>query len=111
MLHRFGAMRERTPDELDSTLIRAGSEAATFNEVAAFARMIDQRPIGVLLDDLARLEFLSGTKIQIARRALRRRFASLPQAELDAVRAHLGSLERSDPDAAERLRVLIGRFL
>lgn len=96
------------PSDFDSTLIRRGSEAATFDEIAAFARMIEERPIATLLDDLSAIEFLSDTKFQIASRTLRRRLRAMEEAELETVRAHLAALERSDPLAAERLRLLVG---
>jgi hypothetical protein len=92
----------------DSTLIRRGSEAATFGEIAAFAQMIETRPIETLLDDLCAVEFLSDAKFQIARRTLRRRLRSMSEGELATVRTHLETLERSDPAAAERLRLLTG---
>lgn len=96
------------PSDFDSTLIRRGSEAATFDEIAAFARMIEERPIATLLDDLSAIEFLSDTKFQIASRTLRRRLRAMEEAELETVRAQLAALERSDPLAAERLRLLVG---
>ncbi len=100
-------MDDRVPD-FDSTLIRAGSEASTFGEIAAFAQMIEERPIEVLLDDLAAIEFLSESKFQIASRTLRRRMKGMSEPELRIVRARLENLERTEPAAAERLRSLIG---
>jgi hypothetical protein len=96
------------PPGFDSTLIRRGSAASTFDEIAAFARMIEERPIATLLDDLSAIEFLSDTKFQIARRALRRRLRAMEEAELETVRAHLAGLEGSNPTAADRLRLLVG---
>lgn len=98
------------PPSFDSTLIRRGAEAATFSEISAFAQMIEQRPITTLLDDLAGIEFLSETKFQVARRTLQRRLKAMETPELAIVRAHLAALERSDPDAAARLRLLLGPF-
>jgi hypothetical protein len=100
-------MSELRPS-FDSTLIRRGSEAATFDEIAAFARMIEERPIAILLDDLSALEFLSDTKFQIARRTLRRRFRAMEEGELDTARGYLAKLERTNPEAAHRLRLLLG---
>ena len=92
----------------DSTLIRRGAEASTFTEISAFAQMIEERPITTLLDDLAGIEFLSETKFQVARRTLQRRLKAMEPPELALVKAHLGALERTDPGAASRLRVLLG---
>jgi hypothetical protein len=94
-------------DGTDSTLIRRAAEASTFNEIAAFAKMIEQRPID-LLEDLAGVEFLSGAKFEIAKRTLRRRVREMKKREIAAIRDHLTELERADPAVAGRLRALLG---
>lgn len=96
------------PADFDSTLIRAGSGASTFGEIAAFTQMIEERPLPLLLDDLAALEFLSETKFQIARRTLRRRIRGMTTEERGVIETRLRILDRADAPAAARLRELIG---
>jgi hypothetical protein len=108
-LHKVCIVPER-PVDFDSTLIRAGSEASTLGEITAFTQMIGERPISVLLDDLATLEFLTETKFQLARRALERRIRGMGEEERGIIRTRLRTLERADPAAAERLRDLVGNF-
>ena len=93
--------------DLDSTLIRRGTQAATLSEMAEFVTTIEQRPLGRLLEDLPGLAALSETKFHLARKVIRRRLRGLADIE----REQLGILAEEvaatvDALTADRIRGL-----
>lgn len=61
-------------EDLDSTLVRRGRQAASFADMVAFAQSVHDRPFDKLLEELPLLARLSDTKFNLATRVLRRRF-------------------------------------
>ena len=96
--------------DFDTTLVRAGKDAATFSEMVEFAETVETRPLDKLLVDLAGLANLSETKMQLAANIVRKRIRHLAEVEREQfllfARELAGSLE---PAAAERIRTLISR--
>ena len=61
-------------DIADSTLIRRGRSSVTLTEIIDFAKILEDRPLVKLLDELPDLARLSDTKFTLAISTLRRRF-------------------------------------
>ena len=59
------------PREADSTLIRRGASATTFNELEQFVETIEGRPLDKLLTDLPGIAGFSGAKFDLARQVVR----------------------------------------
>ncbi|MGA7615903.1 MAG: hypothetical protein WBX15_12070 [Thermoanaerobaculia bacterium] len=97
-------------EELDTTLIRRGTRAATFLEMAEFAKMLEERPLERLLAELPGLATLSTTKFALAVSVLRRRFRSEPDVNREQLRTFAGEIaeEIPDPDLATRIRTMFG---
>jgi len=90
----------------DSTLIRRGRSSVTLTEIIAFAKMLDQRPLDVVLGELPELARLSETKFSLAISALRRRFRGEPPADQLRLRATANELASRVRDGliADRIR-------
>ncbi|HEX7151741.1 MAG TPA: hypothetical protein VF618_09660 [Thermoanaerobaculia bacterium] len=73
-------------EQFDSTLIRRGINAATFQEMAEFAHTLEDRPLDKLLGDLPGFARFSETKFNLARQVLRRRVKTLPDVEREQLR-------------------------
>jgi predicted secreted protein len=83
--------------DLDSTLIRRATNAATFTEMAEFAESIESRPLDKLLADLPGLATLSDTKFSLARQVIRRRARQLADADLEQLRTLAIEIAISSP--------------
>lgn len=66
-----GTLQEQ---DAESTLIRRGTQAATFREMVEFADLLENRPLSTLLGELPGIAALSNTKFHLATQILRRRF-------------------------------------
>jgi len=92
-------------DECDSTLIRRGTHASTFTEIAQFVETIEERPLDKLLADLPRLVGLSRAKFDLARQVVRRRVNHLADIERDQLRVLANEVaSNSAEDVALRIR-------
>jgi hypothetical protein len=93
------------PREADSTLIRRGASAQTFNELEQFVETIEARPLDKLLTDLPGIAGFSGAKFDLARQVVRRRVHHLAAVERDQLRL-LAEEVASDTteDVGERIR-------
>ena len=92
--------------DLDSTLIRRGRKAVTFNEMVEFAATVETRPIIKLLEELPDLARLSEAKFSVASNVLRRRFrgeAPIDQKQLKAFGYEIAA-RVFDADVADRIR-------
>lgn len=90
---------------LDSTLIRRGSEATTFGQMADFASRIERRPLEQLMGELPGLAQLSEMKFRLARQVIRRRSRELEPAGRDELRAFAEQIAASAPAlVARRIR-------
>lgn len=85
--------------DLDSTLIRRGTKATTFGEIADFADRIERRPLEQLVEELPGLAQLSDMKFRLARQVVRRRARALDAAERDKLRLAAESIARTAPAA------------
>ncbi|HVE72280.1 MAG TPA: hypothetical protein VNI54_13005 [Thermoanaerobaculia bacterium] len=85
--------------DFDSTLVKRGVSASTFNDMADFVDSIEQRPLDKLLGELPGLAQLSQTKFSLARQAIRRRTKALERPELEQIR--LIAFEIADDAGAE----------
>jgi hypothetical protein len=93
------------PREADSTLIRRGVRASTFNEMAEFVETIDVRPLDKLIADLPGIAGLSGAKFDLARQVVRRRANHLISVEREQLRTMAEEVASNAPDdVAERIR-------
>jgi hypothetical protein len=90
----------------DSTLIRRGRSSVTLTEIIAFAKLLEQRPLATLLDELPELARLSDTKFSLAISTLRRRFrGETPADQLQLrVTAHEIAKGIRDHEVAQRIR-------
>lgn len=97
-----------TPDlDFDSTLIRRGVKAATFNEMAEFASTVEHRPLDKLLAELPGIAKLSEMKFSLARQVIRRRSRDLAQIDRDQLRVFAEEIAGSAPaSVASRIREL-----
>jgi hypothetical protein len=87
----------------DSTIVRRGSSARTFSDMADFAAMIQHRPLERLFADFRDLTELSDTKFSLVRSVLRRRLRALPQNERESLRLATRAAYAGDDDILERL--------
>lgn len=92
---------------LDSTLIRRGTEATTFGQMADFADRMERRPLEQLVAELPGLAQLSDMKFRLARQVVRRRARALEATAREQLRAAAESIAASAPPAvAARIREL-----
>jgi len=95
------------PIDLDSTLVRRGRDAGTFDQVSAFAREIENRSLDKLLADLPGLAALSEWKFRVAANMFQRRFRKLPAVEKAQLRIFADEVASSESDIiGERIRAL-----
>lgn len=93
--------------DLDSTLIRRGVTASTFNDMADFVESIQQRPLDKLLTELPALAELSSTKFSLARQAFRRRARTLERPDYEQLRVMAYEVAQSVRDeVGDRIRSL-----
>lgn len=93
--------------DLDSTLIRRGVTASTFNDMADFVESIQQRPLDKLLSELPALAELSSTKFSLARQAFRRRARTLDRPDYEQLRVMAYEVAQGARDeVGERIRSL-----
>jgi hypothetical protein len=103
-MHLCGFMNPE-PREADSTLIRRGASAQTFNELEEFVETIEGRPLDKLLTDLPGIAGLSGAKFDLARQVVRRRVNHLETVERDQLRVLADEVASTSPeDVGERIR-------
>ena len=95
-----------TEDIADSTLIRRGRHSVTLTEIIAFAKMLEERPLIKLLDELPELAQLSDTKFSLAVTTLRRRFRGEAPADQIQLRETANEIAGGIRDrvVAERIR-------
>ncbi|HEX8169139.1 MAG TPA: hypothetical protein VF824_01205 [Thermoanaerobaculia bacterium] len=74
------------PIDFDTTLLRRGTRAATFTDMAELAEMLEHRPRDKLLAELPGIASLSATKFTLARAVLRRRMRGLAAVEREQLR-------------------------
>jgi hypothetical protein len=99
-------MLDRETD-FDSTLIRRGVSAATFNDMADFVDTIQHRPLDKLLAELPALAELSTTKFSLARQAFRRRARSLDRPDYEQLRVMAFEVaDGATGEVGERIRSL-----
>jgi hypothetical protein len=84
---RDGMIDAAAAEDLDSTLIRRGTLATTFSEMAAFAETLEERPLDKLLAELPGIALLSEMKFRLARQVITRRSRRLHDAERAQLRA------------------------
>jgi hypothetical protein len=72
--------------DFDSTLIRRGTEATTFGQMADFADRLERRPLDKLLAELPGLAQLSEMKFRLARQVIRRRARDLGDVDREQLR-------------------------
>jgi len=93
--------------DLDSTLIRRGTQATTISELSQFVATIEERPLDRLLDELASLAQMTNSKFDLARSVLRRRARDLAPVEREQLQIHAEEVAaRSKDDVALRIRSL-----
>jgi hypothetical protein len=90
----------------DSTLIRRGLSAVTFSDMVTFVRILEERPVMKLLDELPDIARLSETKFDLAMKTLRRRFHGRPPIEQVQLQVYANEVADciEEPDVAERVR-------
>ncbi len=94
--------------DFDSTLVRHGRDAATFDQVSAFAKEIEERSLDKLLLDLPGLSALSEWKFRLAAQMFGRRFRQLPAVEKQQLRIFAEEVAASQgADVAAKIRELI----
>ena len=94
------------PDETNSTLIRAGSDAATFREMVEYATLLEQRPLTKLLAELPALAHLSQAKFDLTTQVLRRRFRKEGDAERQQLETFAEEIAAGveESEVADRIR-------
>lgn len=93
--------------DLDSTLIRRGSQAATLSEMVEFVTTIEQRPIGRLLEELPGIASLSEQKFNLARKVIRRRLRGLIDVEREQLRILADEVATTaDTRTADRIQAI-----
>lgn len=85
--------------DLDSTLIRRGTKATTFGEIADFADRMERRPLEQLVAELPGLAQLSDMKFRLARQVVRRRVRALDDAAREELRRAAEAIARTAPPA------------
>lgn len=100
-------MSSDDPTDFDSTLVRHGKGAGTFDQMTAFAREIENRSLDKLLADLPGLAALSEWKFRVAANMFRRRFRTLPAVEKDQLQIFAAEIASGEsPDIAAKIREL-----
>src|SRR5215218_879147 len=95
------------PLDFDSTLIRRGVSAATFNEMAEFAATVENRPLDKLLAELPGIAALSEMKFSLARQVIRRRARELAPIDREQLRVFAAEIADAAPAiVATRIRQL-----
>jgi hypothetical protein len=103
-------MSSDDPIDFDSTLVRQGRDAETFDQVSAFAREIEERSLDKLLEDLPGLAALSEWKFRLAASMFQRRFRKLPDVEKGQLRIFADEVAGGEsPEIAIRIRALFER--
>lgn len=93
--------------DLDSTLIRRGLSAATFSEMAEFAKTVENRPVEKLLAELPGIAAMSDDKFNLARTVIRRRVRFLGNLQREQLRVLAEEIAETAPGAvAARIRDL-----
>jgi hypothetical protein len=93
--------------DLESTLVRRGTQATTFGQMADFADRIERRALDQLVNDLPGLARLSDMKFSLARQVIRRRARSLGDIDREQLRALALEVASSAPGTvAERIRAI-----
>ena len=93
--------------DFDSTLIRRGTQATTFGQMADFADRLERRPLDKLLTELPGLAQLSEMKFKLARQVIRRRARDLEGVDREQLRTLAMEIARSVPAAiAERIKAI-----
>ena len=91
--------------DLDTTLVRRGTTAATFGDINAFVDEIRERPLDKLIGDLAGLARLSETKYALTRQIVRQRLRALPEVEREQLCIFADEIVRAAaPEDVERIR-------
>lgn len=91
--------------DLDTTLVRRGTNAATFRDMNAFVEEIRQRSLDKLIGDLPGLSRLSETKYALARQIARQRLRALPEVERAQLCLFADEIVRdAAPEDVERIR-------
>ena len=85
--------------DFDSTLIRRGTRASTYSDMAEFAQILESRPLDRLLTELPAIMGLSETKFLLARAVIRRRARSLSETDREQLSAL--SLEVAEGEGAQ----------
>ncbi|MBI2214204.1 MAG: hypothetical protein HYU52_11210 [Acidobacteria bacterium] len=94
--------------DLDSTLVRRGRDAETFDQVSAFAKEIEGRSLDKLLLDLPGLAALSEWKFRLASQMFGRRYRQLPAVEKAQLKIFAEEVAASqDAELASKIRALI----
>jgi hypothetical protein len=101
----FAEIRSMTQEELSSTLLRHGSEAATFREMVQFADLLETRPLVKLLEELPGLAHLSPSKFQLASQVLRKRFKLTANVEKQQLVTFAGEIADGIDDGETSMRV------
>ncbi|MCM2313646.1 MAG: hypothetical protein NDJ92_00650 [Thermoanaerobaculia bacterium] len=93
--------------DFDSTLVRHGRNAETFDQVSAFAKEIEGRSLDKLLLDLPGLAALSEWKFRLAAQMFGRRFRQLKGVEKEQLRIFAEEVAATEkPDLAAKIRAL-----
>lgn len=102
-------MADPDPDDSGSTLVQTGKAALTFNEMAAFVRDIEARPLARLLSDLGGLMALPDAKHQLVVMVLRRKVRD-DAVEADAILGKLKELLGApDPAVVKRVQAFLAK--
>lgn len=98
----------RNDDDLSSTLVRRGTDAATFRDMVNFAEMLEHRPLDKLLAELPALAHLSEAKFNLATVVLRNRFRKVDDVDREQLRILANEVASSaiDPLIQQRIREL-----
>jgi len=100
-------MASDDPNDPDSTLVKRGKDAETFDQMSAFAKEIENRSLDKLLADLPGLVALSEWKFRVAANMFKRRFRTLPAVEKDQLRIFADEVAKSESsEIAEKIRAL-----
>jgi len=95
-------------EDLDSTLIRRGRQAASLSDMVEFAKDVHERPLTKLFEELPQIARLSDTKFNLATNILRSRFRSqsnIDQFELRKIGSEIADRASNDW-VADRIRAI-----
>lgn len=100
-------MNPEDPLDFDSTLVRHGRDAATFDQVSAFAKEIEGRSLDKLLSDLPGLAALSEWKFRLAAHMFKRMYRELPAVEREQLRIFASEVAgRESEEIAAKIKEL-----